>query len=166
MLTPTLYLPNHCPLPSRPVGMDRAQMEFPGTSGNLITHVHVPDGELPKYWLHRCWDTGQTACTSVQMRVHGALLLLGHQVSWWPALLCTLRRLLWPLSPDQTLVPFKKCVSYIYFVFVLIAQNTKRKGWAAPPKLRQPSGGPCLPVRRSPGQLWLQGCCSPLPGCI
>lgn len=38
---------------------------------------------------------------------------------------------------------FKKCLSYIYFgffLFVLIAQNTKIEGWAVLPKLYLPSG--------------------------
>lgn len=52
-----------------------------------------------------------------------------------------LKGLLCLLFPDLPLVSFKKCLSYIYFVFVLIAQNTKMKGWTVLAKFCLPPEG-------------------------
>lgn len=63
----------------------------------------------------------------------------GHRGS--QPLLGMLKGLLCLLFPDLPLVSFKKCLSYIYFVFVLIAQNTKMKGWTVLAKFCLPPEG-------------------------
>lgn len=63
-LSPKPFSLLSCQRPSLPgpTGMDRAQMEFPRTSGSLLNRVLG----VPRSRPYRCWDTGQAACAYVR----------------------------------------------------------------------------------------------------
>lgn len=97
MLVPTVYLPNHSHIltsilpeapPSCSTGMGRAQMGFPRafqSLDKLSSGSPGGDSQGPGQTGAGTWDRLHVP----MCRVHGALLLLGHQVPWWSALLCT-----------------------------------------------------------------------------
>lgn len=94
MLVPTLCLKPFsllsCQRPLLPsVGMGRAQMEFPRTSNSLINRVLGGLLGIPRVPATQVLGHGAGSMYLPVCRVPGALLLLGHQMSWWSALLYT-----------------------------------------------------------------------------
>lgn len=94
ILIPTLYLPNHSHIhpargPSFLLYWDRQSSD--GISQSLPESDKLSSGspggdsQGPGQTGAGTWDRLHVP----MCRVHGALLLLGHQVPWWSALLCT-----------------------------------------------------------------------------
>lgn len=94
MLTPTLSLPNHSHVhpargPSFLLYWDEQNSD--GISQSLPESEKQSSGspggdsQGPGQTGAGTWDRLHVP----MFRIHGALLLLGHQMSWWSALLCT-----------------------------------------------------------------------------